>query len=87
MTIDVFDTYVTLGDGKIMHFDVLTPKGCSRENAVKYAKTWLGEIQVDVDKLELKQCSYCHSEVANAELKQYLQTQPYAILKMEGCPN
>lgn len=87
MELDVFDTYVTQSNGKLMHFDVFLPKGSSRTLAEKYALEWLESVQIKTDSINLEKCRFCHTESASPEYEQAVKSQGYAILQMEGCPS
>lgn len=87
MKIDVYDTYATSKAGKIIHFDVLLPNGEGKEKAVEYARNFLEEIGESADSLKQEKCNFCHSENADAQLKEYINKYGHFILQMEGCPN
>ncbi|MGR9116371.1 MAG: DUF2024 family protein [Gammaproteobacteria bacterium] len=81
----VFDTYAKTAKGRIMHFDVVLDSK-DQELAMKYAKQWLegiGETDVVVNQAN---CVFCHSADAPPELRQQIDEQGYAIIKLEGCP-
>ncbi len=87
MKIDVFDTYVTLQDSSRMHFDILVPAGAEQQQARQFATTWLNEMGIVTDSIQLDECRYCHSEAAHPEIEHSLTSKGYAVLQMEGCPS
>jgi len=87
MKLDVFDTYVTQGNGEQMHFDVLLPQGGTQQQAETYAIQWLESIGVRTNNIHLDKCNFCHSEAANPEIEHAISINGYAILQLEGCPS
>lgn len=81
----VFDTYARTGKGRIMHFDVIIDEK-DPGRALQCAKTWLGNIGEADAEVSAKSCCFCHSAEAPAHLRQEIDTQGYAIFKLEGCP-
>ena len=81
----VFDTYAKTAQGRIMHFDVvLDEKNATK--ALGYAKTWLESIGVHDAVVTQENCVFCHSAETPAELLKQINSQGYAIYKLEGCP-
>jgi len=81
----VFDTYAKTAQGSIMHFDVVLDE----KNAVKalgYAQTWLESIGVHDAVVTQENCVFCHSAETPTELLKQIDSQGYAIHKLEGCP-
>ena len=68
-----------------MHFDVVLDEKDS-EKALHYAKHWLNSIGEAEASVEQENCLFCHSTDAPAELRKQIDTQGYAIYKLEGCP-
>lgn len=86
MEIDVYDSYGRSNTGQLMHFDIFVAKGTSKEQALSYGRSWLLSIGQSAEGLAAERCNYCHSEQANPEVTDAIQTQGYFILKMQGCP-
>lgn len=86
MNVDVYDTHVHTTEGHLLHFDVLLPSG-SGERATEYAREWLQNIGMNIDRITLDQCRFCHTEAANPEVQRQLEMSGYFILQMEGCPS
>ena len=85
MEIHVYDTYVKARDGHIMHFDVFTADK-NQQAAIDYAKQWLtaiGEIDAVVSS---KECRFCHSQQASADVIDQIRQHGFYIYTMEGCP-
>ena len=81
----VFDTYAKTAQGRIMHFDVvLDEKNAAK--ALGYAQTWLESIGVHDAVVTQENCVFCHSAETPAELLKQIDSQGYAIHKLEGCP-
>ncbi|MEQ1638428.1 MAG: DUF2024 family protein [Methylococcales bacterium] len=86
MTIShVFDTYATTQKGRVMHFDVVLDQQ-NPEQALIYAKQWLQSVGEGDASVTLKTCVFCHSAEAPQGLRNEINRQGYAIIKMEGCP-
>lgn len=86
MKIDVFDSFATSNNGKLMHFDVFVESGTKPETALKYGQNWLKSIGENPKGLEQSRCNFCHSETANPEVANHIKQNGYFILQMEGCP-
>ncbi|WAR46423.1 DUF2024 family protein [Methylomonas rapida] len=84
MQIHVYDTYVTAKDGHTMHFDVFTAEK-DDQKAIAYAKEWLVSIGEDNATVSSKECRFCHSQQAPADVIDSINQQGYFIYKMEGC--
>jgi len=81
----VFDTYAKTAQGSIMHFDVvLDEKNAAK--ALGYAQTWLESIGVHDAVVKQENCVFCHSAETPTELLKQIDSQGYAIHKLEGCP-
>lgn len=86
MEVDVYDTYAKSHEGRVLHFDVLVPRGVSGDKALFFAKKWLEEIGENAEGLDQSRCQFCHSEKAHIRVEKDIQNQGYHILQMEGCP-
>lgn len=86
MKIDVYDSFATSPTRGVMHFDVFVESGSSPELAHQYGQRWLESIGESAASLSQSRCNFCHSEMANPEVKTTIQAQRYFILQMEGCP-
>jgi len=87
MDIDVYDTYATSKVGKTIHFDVFLPSGGSKEDALKYATTFLESIGEVAGALKSERCNFCHTEPAHPVVEAHITKSGHYILQMEGCPN
>lgn len=87
MQVDVYDTYADSRRGKVIHFDVLVPKGTHKDIAYQYAQKWLKEIGEEPAKLKQTSCNFCHTENSVPEVEADVAKQGFFILQMEGCPN
>lgn len=85
MEIHVYDTYVKAQDGHVMHFDVFTAVK-DDQKAIGYAKQWLISIGEENSVVTSKECSFCHSQGAPAEVIDEIKKNGFYIYKMEGCP-
>jgi hypothetical protein len=81
----VYDTYAKTIQGRIMHFDVVMDEKNSVK-ALENAKHWLTVIGYPDSVVTQENCVYCHSAEAPPELREQIDSQGYAIIKMEGCP-
>ncbi len=84
MEIHVYDTYVKAKDGHIMHFDVFTAVR-DEKKAIEYAKQWLASIGEGDAVVTSKECRFCHSQGAPADVIETINKNGYFIYKMEGC--
>jgi len=85
MEIHVYDTYVKAKDQHTMHFDVFMAER-NDEKAIEYAKHWLNSIGEADAVVSSKECRFCHSQSAPADVISSIQQQGYYIYQMEGCP-
>ncbi len=81
----VFDTYAKTAQGRIMHFDVVLDEKDAAK-ALGYAKTWLESIGVHDAVVTQENCVFCHSAETPVALSKQIDSQGYAIYKLEGCP-
>lgn len=86
MNCDVFDTYVTRPDGRLMHFDVIVPAGTEQAAALAFGQAYLADVGVLDSTVTAERCRFCHVEQATPEMAQTITEQGYFILAMEGCP-
>lgn len=85
MEIHVYDTYVTASDGHVIHFDVFTADK-DIQKAIDYAKLWLVSIGESEALVSSKECRFCHSQKAPADVIESIRQHGFYIYKMEGCP-
>ncbi|ABK77602.1 conserved hypothetical protein [Cenarchaeum symbiosum A] len=85
MEIHVYDTYVKAGDGRTMHFDVITGEK-DHAKAIEFGKQWLETIGEGSATMTQNECQFCHSQDAPAPVTQAIEKDGYYIQKMEGCP-
>ncbi len=86
MKVAVWDTYVPLKDGKMMHFDIIAPQEIKDENLIyQYGKEYL--VSKDLADVELTstECLFCHIEELKEEWETEIQTKGYYIYEMENC--
>jgi hypothetical protein len=81
----VYDTYAKAANGRIMHFDVVLDEQ-DQDKALLFAKEWLAGIGYADAVVTQENCSFCHSTEAPPELREQINSQGYAIFKLEGCP-
>lgn len=81
----VYDTYAKTAIGRIMHFDVVLDEQ-DNDKALQYAKEWLANIGHADATVSQENCAFCHSAEAPPELRVQIDSQGYAIYKLEGCP-
>ena len=55
------------------------------QKAVEYAKQWLISIGEDNATVTSKECSFCHSQSAPADVIDAINKDGFYIYKMEGC--
>lgn len=82
----VFDVHAKTARGRIMHFDVILPVNDSAQ-ALASARDWLTSIGHAEAAVTAENCCFCHSEATAPEpMRNAIDSQGYAIFKMEGCP-
>ena len=81
----VFDTYAKTAKGRIMHFDVILDEK-DADKAITCAKEWLSSIGEADAEVNHRNCVFCHSAPAPADLQEQINEQGYSIYKLEGCP-
>ena len=81
----VYDTYAKASTGRIMHFDVVLDEQ-DQGKALRHAREWLASIGYADAVVTQENCAFCHSVEAPPELRKQLDSQGYAIVKLEGCP-
>ena len=84
MQIHVYDTYVKAQDGHTMHFDVFTAVK-DDQKAAEYAKQRLTSIGENNAVVTSRECSFCHSQSAPANVIDEITKNGFYIYKMEGC--
>lgn len=84
--VNVWDTYVTKKDGRVMHFDILAPVAIKdTETIYKYGKEYLKTKGQEGQALSAKQCRLCHIETLRPAWEQDIAQKGYFIIEMEGC--
>lgn len=81
----IYDTYAKTPKGRIMHFDVVLDSQ-DQNLAIQYAEQWLKSIGENEATINQSNCIFCHSAEAPPQLRQQINDQGYAIVKLEGCP-
>lgn len=84
--VNVWDTYVTKKDGKVMHFDILAPVAITETETI-YAsgKDYLKTKGQEGQPLTAKQCRLCHVETLRPSWEKSIEEKGYFIIEMEGC--
>ena len=84
--VNVWDTYVTKQNGKIMHFDIIVPTEI-RDAATIYnfGKEYIKTKGQEGQPLDSKQCRLCHIETLRPEWQKDIDLKGYFIIEMEGC--
>ena len=85
MKIHVYDTHVQTTTGTYYHFDVLV-SDATQSRAAEYAQQYLHSIGIAPNAVDQQRCDFCHSEMANPEVKKAIEANGFYILPMEGCP-
>jgi hypothetical protein len=84
--VNVWDTYVTRKDGRIMHFDIIVPTEIQDTAIIyKYGREYLKSKGEGGQPLTSKQCRLCHSESINEKWEASIREKGYDIIEMEGC--
>lgn len=86
MKVAVWDTYVPLKNGKIMHFDIIAPQEIRDENVIfRFGKEYLKSKNISELELSSKECSFCHIEELKPEWESEINSKGYYIYEMENC--
>lgn len=86
MKIAVWDTYVKIETGEVVHFDVLVPDHLTDADKIfKYGKAYLASKKMD-GKLDTKHCQFCHIEEASPEMVDAIKSNGFDIIEMETIP-
>jgi len=86
MKIADWDTYVTLKDGKIMHFDILVDENVNdAEQVYEYGKLYLKSVDQEGQALSSKECRFCHIDNAPIEVENQVRENGFSIIEMENC--
>lgn len=86
MEVAVWDTYVSREDGLLMHFDILVSRELENSNQIlEFANSYLRKKGVEVDKIEIKKCQFCHIERAADETIQTISEKGFDIIEFENC--
>lgn len=81
MKIHVYDTHVYTTSGEYIHFDVLVNDD-NISHVRKYADDYLASLDVKLDQIKQGRCNFCHSEVANPEVKENILAKGYSIIRL-----
>ena len=85
MKVSVYDTYVTKGNGTLMHFDILVEENVSANDVYKYGKEYLASKKVVKTELTTKECKFCHIEKAPENVEKLINEKGFYIIEMENC--
>ncbi len=86
MKIAVWDTYVPLDDGNIMHFDIIVPSEITDASVIyQFGKEYLTSKGLGTLPLSSNECSFCHIEELKKEWEEEIQAKGYYIYEMENC--
>ena len=84
--VNVWDTYVTRKDGKMMHFDIIAPVEITDTDVIYgYGKEYLKTKGEEGLPLASNQCRLCHIEKLRPEWDAEIDQKGYFIIEMEGC--
>ena len=81
MKIHIFDTHVHTKSGEYIHFDVLVNDE-NINNVKEFADNYLASLGVKSENIKQGRCNFCHSEVANPEVKENILTKGYSIIRL-----
>ncbi|CAM1373909.1 DUF2024 family protein [Tenacibaculum xiamenense] len=85
MKVSVYDTYVPIESGKLMHFDILVEENTTVDKVYSYGDTYLKNKGIDNYRLTIQECKFCHIEEASNHLEEEILKEGYYILEMENC--
>ncbi|MCI2282357.1 DUF2024 family protein [Colwellia sp. MSW7] len=82
MNIHIYDTHVKTNSGLYLHFDVLVNDE-NKANAQQYAEAYIAKQGISEHQLVLNSCQFCHSEVANHDVRTTIEREGHYILQLE----
>lgn len=82
MKIHIYDTHVRTKSGLYLHFDVLV-NDLNKDKAKDYAEEYIAEQGLTAHELVLNSCQFCHSEIANPDVRAEIERQGYYILVLK----
>lgn len=84
--VNVWDTYVTKKDGRIMHFDILAPAEIKDTSVIYgYGRAYLKTKGQEGQPLTSKECRFCHVRHLMPEWATDIDKKGYYIIELEGC--
>jgi len=84
--VNIWDTYVTKKNGRIMHFDIVVPLTITDTTVIhSYGKDYLKIKGQEGQTLTSKQCRLCHIENLKTEWETEIEEKGYFIIEMKGC--
>lgn len=87
MKIAVWDTYVKISSGEVLHFDILVPDTVSDTAIVyEYGREYLQSIGANNSLLAVEECQFCHIEQPSNEVIKDVNLKGYHILVMDIIP-
>jgi hypothetical protein len=51
-------------------------------NVKEFAERHLASLGVEVDNIQQSRCHFCHSEIANPQVKQNIENQGHSIIQL-----
>ncbi len=81
MKIHIYDTHVHTLSGEHIHFDVLVNEE-NIDNVEKFATSYLTKLGITTEHIKQERCNFCHSEMANPEVKEQIKTHGHSILRL-----
>jgi hypothetical protein len=87
MKVAVWDTYVKVPSGEVLHFDILVPDQL-RDAAViyQYGKAYLQSRGAEDGVIDSDHCQFCHIEQPDEEMLQSIEQRGYYILELDTIP-
>lgn len=84
--VNVWDTYVTRKDGRLMHFDILAPTDVTDPQQIyDYGQAYLATKGQEGQALAAEQCRFCHVEQLQPAWEQDIASKGFFVIEMEGC--
>ena len=82
MKVHVYDTHVKTQTGGYLHFDVLVSDEY-KDKVTDYAQQYLTSLGITAENITQNSCLFCHSEIANPEVKSAIKSDEHYILPLE----
>jgi len=87
MKVAVWDTYVQLPAGDVLHFDIIVPDFVQDFGTIRrFGQEYLSGLKLDGLQIEANACQLCHIDTPDEQMLESIEHKGYYILEMETIP-